>query len=108
MTDSSVVPNAVPAGMRSWKNNSGRSDSGKNCCWTWPKATIDNTKMPTVASTTVTRQLTHHSMTRRSAAIHPGFVDLVRIVAGREFLEIRQELHADIRREHDGDDPRCQ
>ena len=32
----------------------------------------------------------------------------MRIVAGREFLEIRQKLHADIRREHDGDDPRCQ
>ena len=49
-TDSKVAPNAVPAGRRSWKNSSGRSDSGKNCCCTRPKATIESTKTPMVAT----------------------------------------------------------
>ena len=40
-TDFSVTPNAVPSGSRSCRNSSGRSDSGKNCCCTWPKPTID-------------------------------------------------------------------
>src|ERR1700733_2324888 len=47
------------------RRSQGRADSGKNCCWTRPKATIDNTKTPMVTSTTVTRRFTHHSMTRR-------------------------------------------
>ncbi len=65
LTDSTVVPMAVPSGSRSWKNSSGRSDSGKNCCCTWPKPIIEATNTPIVASTTVTRRLTHHSITRR-------------------------------------------
>ena len=59
-TDFSVTLNAVPSGSRSCRNSSGRSDSGKNCCCTWPKPTMESANTATVASTTLTRWSTHH------------------------------------------------
>jgi hypothetical protein len=62
---SAVTPIAVPSGRRIWKNSSGRSDRGKNCCCTLPKAAIAATKIATVASTVASRNFTQARITAR-------------------------------------------
>ena len=43
-----------------------------------------------------------------ASAPYSGLIDLVRIMAGFERLDVRQEFHADVRREHNGHYPRGQ
>ena len=79
-TDFSVTLKAVPSGRRSCRNSSGRSDSGKNCCCTWPKPTIESDEHADGRQhhlDAVIDAPLHHAA---QAAIDAGLIDRVRIV----------------------------